>query len=136
MLYEGTISHEVIGDNGLTKTVKEKYILEEGDFFANAEHKLFEEFQGFNNLDVIAIKRSKIKEIANHRNNDNEGLWMAELQDVFHKDDGTKKILKYKIVFFSMTFDSAKAYIQEYAKQGFDMTLVSLKLTDFIDVIE
>lgn len=135
MLYEGTISHEVIGDNGLTKTVKEKYILEEGDFFANAEHKLFEEFQGYNNLDVIAIKRSNIKEIANQRTSDDDVIWQAEVQDIFHDDEGNEKLLKYKILFFSKTYESANTFITEYAKQGYDMSLVSLKLTKFIDVL-
>ena len=47
----------------------------------------------------------------------------------------TEKPIKYKILFYSKSFDSAKAFISEYSQQGYDMSLVSLKLTAFKDVI-
>ena len=57
------------------------------------------------------------------------------MMDVFHDDEGNEKPLKYKILFFSKTYESANAFITEYSKQGYDMSLVSLKLTKFVDVI-
>lgn len=33
------------------------------------------------------------------------------------------------------TYESANAFITDYAKQGYDMKLVSLKLTKFAEVI-
>lgn len=135
MIYEATIQRLKNDGNGNQKVVKEKYVLEEGDFFAHAETKLYEEFESEQEFDVTEIKRSKIKEIANQRANDEERLWLSEVQDSMLGDDGEEKVIKYKILFFSKTFDTAKAFITEYIKQGYGMTLVSLKLTKIIDVL-
>lgn len=135
MIYEATIQRQKTDGNGNQKVVKEKYVLEEGDFFAHAETKLYEEFESEKEFDVTEIKRSKIKEIANQRTNDEERLWLSEVQDSMLCDDGEEKVIKYKILFFSKTFDTAKAFITEYIKQGYGMTLVSLKLTKIIDVL-
>ena len=103
--------------------------------FTQVESKLYEKFEGYKDFDVVAIKRSNIKEIANQRTNNDDVIWQAELQDIFHDDEGNEKLLKYKILFFSKTYESANTFITEYAKQGYDMSLVSLKLTKFMDVI-
>lgn len=135
MIYEATIQYANTDHQGNEKIAKEKYVLDEGDFFAHAETKLYDTFEGMRNLDVTDIKRSKIKEIANERQSEDDRLWLSEVQDTMLCDDGSEKSIKYKILFYSKTFDSAKAFITEYIRQGYDMTLVSLKLTKFIDVL-
>ena len=137
MIYEGTILHVDIDNNGNKKNIKQQYVIDEAIGFGNAEEILYEKMQGFgfSDIDVIAIKRSKIKEIANKRTNKDDLLWMAEMQDVFHDDEGNEKYIKYKVMFYSETYEKANAFITEYAKQGYDLSLVSLKLTKFIDVL-
>ena len=44
--------------------------------------------------------------------------------------------MKYRILLFAPTFDKAKAFVTEYLAQGYDMELVSLKLTKLTDVIK
>lgn len=135
MIYEATVMYVSPDDRGNERNNKESYILENQDLFTQVESKLYEEFEGYKDFDVVAIKRSNIKEIANQRTNNDDVIWQAELQDIFHDDDGNEKLLKYKILFFSKTYESANTFITEYAKQGYDMSLVSLKLTKFIDVL-
>ena len=131
MIYESTITY--LGHEG--KQVKEQYIVDNQDLFAQVEERLYKEFNGFKAFDVLGIKRSKIKEIANARIVGEERIWMSEVEDTFTNDEGEEKAIRYKIVFFSPTFDSAKDFIKEYLKQGFGMTLISLKLTPFVDVL-
>lgn len=135
MIYEATITFTKPDDKGDEKTFKESYILENQNLFTQVESKLYEEFEGYKDFDVVAIKRSNIKEIANQRTSNDDVVWQAEVQDICHDDEGNEKFLKYKILFFSKTYESANTFITEYAKQGYDMSLVSLKLTKFIDVI-
>ena len=135
MIHEATIEYVAIDENGNDRKVKENYIVDSLGCFTEVEEKLVEDFMSFTAMDVTAIKRSKVKEIANSRASDDDLIWEATVQDVFHAEDGSEKELKYKILLFSKTFDSAKAFITEYLKQGFDMSLVSLKLTKFKDVI-
>lgn len=135
MIYEGTITFTKPDDKGTERTYKEQYILENQELFSQVESKLFEEFEGYKDFDVVAIKRSTIKEIANQRESNEDLLWQAELQDTFVDDDGNEKLIRYKILAFSKTFDSAKAFITEYIKQGYNLELISLKLTKFVDTL-
>ena len=61
MLYEVQISYTTLDD----KAVKEQYLIEAQEFFANAEHEMYKQFSTCDNLDVTKIKRSNIKEVAN-----------------------------------------------------------------------
>lgn len=132
MLYEVQISYTTLDD----KAVKEQYLIEAQEFFANAEHEMYKRFSTCDSLDVTKIKRSNIKEVANKRNQPTDKVWIAQMQDVFVDDEGEEKPIKYKVAFFSDTYDNANAFIIEYAKQGYQMSLVSLKLSNFNDIIQ
>lgn len=131
MLYEVQISYTSLDD----KAVKEQYLIEAQEFFANAEHEMYKRFSTCDNLDVTKIKRSNIKEVANQRNQPTDKVWIAQMQDVFVDDDGEEKPIKYKVAFFSDTYDNANAFIIEYAKQGYQMSLISLTLSNFVDIL-
>lgn len=131
MLYEVQISYTSLDD----KAVKEQYLIEAQEFFANAEHEMYKRFSTCDSLDVTKIKRSNIKEVANKRNQPTDKVWIAQMQDVFVDDDGEEKPIKYKVAFFSDTYDNANAFIIEYAKQGYQMSLISLTLSNFVDIL-
>ena len=137
MIYEGTISYVGIDNRGNDKAIKENYVLQGKETFSDAEECLYKDFEEYHltDFDVIALKRSSIKEIANERTNDNDLLWIAEMQNTFTDDNGVEKVTKYKVLFYSQTFDSAKTFISNYVKQGYDLDLVSLKLTKFKDIL-
>ena len=118
MIHEVTIAFTVAGKNGERKTVKEQYLVDNRNLFAEVEDAMYVGFDGYKDIDVIAVKRSRIKEIINTRQSEDDLIWMAELQDTFVDDDGKEKYIKYKVVLYSKTFDTAKAFISEYIKQG------------------
>ena len=64
-----------------------------------------------------------------------EYIWIAEVQDTFTNDEGEEQEINYKVAFYSKTIDSAMAYVKEYLRQGYDMKIVSLKKSNFVDVI-
>lgn len=136
MIHEVTIAFTVAGKNGEGKTVKEQYLVDNCNLFAEVEDAMYVGFDGYKDLDVIAVKRSRIKEIINTRQSEDDLIWMAELQDTFVDDDGKETYIKYKVVLYSKTFDTAKAFISEYIKQGYNLALVSLKLTKFEEVLK
>lgn len=136
MIYEAQITYKTTNDKGVEVTRKENYVVLDVDKFGQVETWLFDKFaQTHDCFDVVAVKRSKIMEVANSSKSDDDLIWCAELQDVFHDDEGNEKYTKYKILLFAKTFDGAKAFISEYAKQGYDLSLVSLKLTKFVGVL-
>lgn len=135
MIYETKCSFIKVDDNGNDKVVKERYIVEEAESFGDAEKQTYDFCEGEKGLDVIDVKRSKIKEILNKRNSSDDAIWIAELQDVFTNDDGEEKYIVYKVAFFAKTFDSAMAYITEYMKQGYNLELITLKKTKYNEVL-
>ena len=136
MLYETKVSYKTRNDDGKDVLKKESYIVCDCVAFAQAEEKTYEAFNydTFKDVDVTDIKRSRIKEIANVRKENTDKVFMAEIQDVFIDDNGDEKQIKYKIAFFAKDIDKAMSFITQYIKQGYDMLLVTLKETKFIDV--
>lgn len=136
MIYEATTTHIIIDDKGNDKIKKERFIIDNMETFSDVEAMLFGEYGTLREFDVPAIKRSNIKEIANKRQSDEDKIYIAEIEDVFTTDTGEEKPIKYKIAFFSSSnFDDALYFITEFLKQGFDMSLISLKQSNFIDIL-
>lgn len=130
MMYEAQISY--VSEE---KAVKEWLVVENEELFKDVEGVLYDTFNGLSELDVMAIRRSKIKEVANNRQSQDDLLWLAEVRDVFLTNEGNEKEMKYKIIFYAKTFDAAKAFMVEYLAQGYNMELIGLKLSKFSDVL-
>lgn len=135
MIYEGTIKYETVTSQGNTKTVRESYLIEDAETFNDAEYTLFKEFQDKTGIDVVSLKRSKIKEIAN-TNRDTEPMFIATLVDVFTDDNGIEKELTYDIAFFALNIEQAHNFIRLYAQQGYCMEMKALKQAKFLDVLK
>lgn len=134
MIWETTISYHVI-DDGKEKTKRVKYVIDHQEAFGDVESILHSNFEHLSDFEVLAIKKSKAKEIANVRHFDDERIYEATLRDVFITEDGDEKPINYKVLLFAKNFDKAKDFISEYIKQGYDLTLVTLKETSFVDIL-
>lgn len=135
-MYEVKLNYVVVDEKGVDRSKTENLILEHAESFADAEQIGYDYGSGYTALDVVAIKRSKIKEIANERTSDDEKIFLATLVDMFHNDDGSEKEMKYTIAFFSKNMASANAYINEYAKQGYNMSITKIVESNFGDVLK
>ncbi len=136
MIYELTISYLGQSKKGDSKTVKESYIDADAELFADVENSAYGAFAaGRADFEVIAIKRSKIREIANKRTCDDDKVFVATLVDVFLQDDGMEKETKYTIAFFAKDINGAHAFIRDYALQGYNMSITEIKETSFVDVL-
>lgn len=136
-MYELQINYVTVDNRGNDRNVKENLVLLNATSFADAEEIGYKYGDGLTDIDVVSIKRSKIKEVLNERSKETDLIWQAELMTLFCDDEGNEKQIKYKTILFAETFDSAKAFISEYMRQGYDdMSLVSLKLTKFNEVIK
>lgn len=134
MIWETTISYHDMVD-GKEKTKRVKYVIDHQEAFGEVESILHNNFEHLSDFEVFAIKKSKAKEIANVRHYEDERIYEATLRDVFITEDGDEKPINYKILLFAKDFDKAKDFISEYIKQGYDLTLVTLKETSFVDIL-
>lgn len=136
MIHEVTIAFTVAGKNGEGKTVKEQYLVDNRNLFAEVEDAMYVGFGGYKDLDVIAVKRSRIKEVANSRTNEEEKMFIATLVGIFLDPEGNEKEIKYQVSFYSQKMSTAWAFIREYVAQGYNMKVSAIKETKFIDVVK
>ena len=135
MIFEGTVSFAFTDDKGNEKKKRESVIIDGLDTFTEVETRLYNQYDGESELEVTAIRRSRIREIANKRAEGRTTIFIAELCDTFTDDKGNEKDNIYKIAFFAGSIEGAKTFIDDYMKQGYDMRLKSLTETKFADVI-
>jgi hypothetical protein len=134
MLYESKVSFTKIV-KGNDKVMKEKYMVAEAESFGDAETQTYEFCDGETDLDVIDVKRSKVREIINTRTDENDVIFVADIADTQINEEGEEVELIYKWALFANDFDQAYKRVNEYLKQGYNMQAVGMKKTKFVDVI-
>lgn len=135
MFFEVTSKIVKTNDKGKDVEVSEKFFVDNCEFFAEAEAKMIEFYNNEN--DVVAIKASKIREFVNERNDEEEDIYIAVIEDIFvDANSGDEKRTKYEVGLFSKDISSANKITHEYMKQGLDdMELVKIYKTKFLDII-
>jgi len=134
MIYESKVSFTKIV-KGNDKVMKEKYMVAEAESFGDAETQTYEFCDGETDLDVIDVKRSKVREIINTRTDENDVIFVADIADTQINEEGEEVELIYKWALFANDFDQAYKRVNEYLKQGYNMQAVCMKKTKFVDVI-
>lgn len=134
MIYESKVSFTKIV-KGNDKVMKEKYMVAEAESFGDAETQTYEFCDGETDLDVIDVKRSKVREIINTRTDEKDVIFVADIADTQINEEGEEVELIYKWALFANDFDQAYKRVNEYLKQGYNMQAVGMKKTKFVDVI-
>lgn len=135
MIYEIQVQFTKIDGNGNEKAIKEKYIIAESRWFGEAEAKGLSYCDGENDLDIVAIKRSKLREIINKRTSDEQNIYVAEVEDVRTNEDGEETEIVYKVALFAINMDDAYTLVKEWLTQGYDMIMLGVKKVKIKDVI-
>lgn len=135
MIYEIQAQFTRIDSKGNEKVIKEKYMVENAETFGDAETQGYDYCTGEKDLEIVAIKRSKVREIINKRNTDDDRVWVTDVADVRTNDEGEELEIVYKVALYATSWDDANAKVKKYLEQGFDMTILSIKKTKFLEVI-
>lgn len=136
-MYEGTIAYTTIDGKGKDKIVKEQYAIDPCEAFGDAEERLYAHCNelGLRDAEVVALKRSPVKEVANGRAAVEEKIWLCEVEDTFRTDDGDEKVMRYKILGYALDFNAARAMFTAFLSQGYSMNIVTIKKTRLLDVL-
>ena len=139
-MYEIQITFVEVDSKGNDRNRKQNFILEHAESFANAEEIGYDYGSGLTAIDVVSIKRSKLKEIVNERPFGDETckIYVAQIVDHFvDVDTEETKDIKYSVALFAHDMKEAHQAIEQYMKQGLeDMDLVGIKETNFTDVLK
>lgn len=134
MIHEVTLKRVVVDSKGNDKEIKENYLVENKVFCAEAEATMLEYWNS--ECEVTAVRQSKIMEFVNQRANDEQGIYLAEVESIFVDEDGEEKATKYVVGLFSISVEEATNMMKEYMRQGIqDMRLVSVKRTKIADLL-
>lgn len=125
-----------VKDDGTEKEVTERYITD-CLTFEEAERKGMETYSADNTEgDVIAIKRSNVREIVNE-NEEKEHYFKATIVDVFIDDNEKEKELKYYVLIRADNLTEATAKANEYMRQGLDdMRLDGVLKTKILELLK
>lgn len=133
MIHEVTLKRTIVDAKGCDKEIKENYLVENKAFCAEAEATMLEYWNS--ECEVTSVRQSKIMEFVNQRANDEQEIYLAEVESIFVDEDGEEKATKYVVGLFSTSVEEATNMMKEYMKQGIqDMRLVSVKRTKIADL--
>ena len=139
-MYEIQITFVKVDSKGNDRNVKENLILEYAGSFADAEQIGYDYGSGLTAIDVVSIKRSKLKEIINEQPSGDETckIYIAQIVDHFvDMETEETKDIKYSVALFAHDMKEAHQAIEQYMKQGLeDMDLVGIKETKFNGVLK
>ena len=139
-MYEITITFVKVDSKGNDRNVKESLILEHAESFADAEQIGYDYGSGLTAIDVVSVKRSKLKEIINEQPSGDETckIYIAQIVDHFvDMETEETKDIKYSVALFAHDMKEAHQAVEQYMKQGLeDMDLVGIKETKFSGVLK
>ena len=139
MFYHVKVQFSSVNESGARIKEKHEVLVDNCEFFAEAEQKVLDEFiyAGTGDVEVTNMKRSNIMEFANsHQGGDDENIYTATIVSIFVEESGKEKETKYHVGVFAKSVNDATSIIQQYMKMGLqDMRLVSVKETKIESVL-
>lgn len=134
MFYEATVKITKIDEKGNDKEVKESFILQDIEFFAEAEAKLIDMYN--NECDVVSIKRSNIMEIVNNPFEESK-IFKSKLISTFVDDKGKEKETSYYVLLFAKSAEQAISIMKDYVRQGLnDLEIKAIIETKFLEILK
>ena len=121
--------------DGKTRKRTETYIKPDCELFVEAEQAVMEcltqeQADGVvDNFEIQSLRISSIKEVCTQFQGEFE--YIATLTDTFHSDDGTEKVMKYKVMLWANGHSDAVRNIQTLVRQGYDMHIEGIKEVDY-----
>ena len=139
MFYHVKVQFTSVNEIGARIKEKHEVLVDNCEFFAEAEQKALNEFiyAGVGNVEVTNMKRSNIMEFANSpQGGDDENIYTANIVSIFVEENGKEKETKYHVGVFAKSVNEATSIVQQYMKMGLqDMRLVSVKETKIEQVL-
>lgn len=120
--------------DGKIKKKIETYIIDE-EVFAQAEYAVMSHLEQYKSdgevedFEITGLKLSIVKEIITQYEGDH--TFIATLRDTTLLDDGSEKIIKYKVLLWANNIAEAMTHTREIAQQGYDMQIDGLKEVNY-----
>lgn len=80
-------------------------------------------------FEIMSLKLSIVKEIITQY--EGEYSYIASLKDVTLQDDGSEKVVRYKVLLWATNITDAMSHVREIVAQGYDMQVDGLKEVNY-----
>ena len=120
--------------DGKVKKKIETYIIDE-EVFAEAEYAVMSHLEQYKSdgevedFEITGLKLSIVKEIITQYEGDH--TFIATLRDTTLLDDGSEKVIKYKVLLWANNIAEAMTHTREISQQGYDMQIDGLKEVNY-----
>lgn len=117
-----------------SKRATETFILNK-EVFAQAEYTVMNELtQKVNaglatDYDIVNLRVSAVREVVTQY--EGEYSYIVSLRDTMLQDDGTEKVIKYKVLLWATSITEAMSHAREIVAQGYDMQIDSLREVNY-----
>lgn len=134
MLIEVKTKVSWVIDSKVKKKI-ETYLIDK-EVFAEAEYAVMNLLNSYQNestvssFEIVSLRQSAVREVVEQY--EGEGTFIASLRDTFLQDDGSEKIMKYKVLLWADNISEAMTHTREIAQQGYDMQIDGLKEVSYI----
>lgn len=134
MLIEVKTKVSWVIDSKVKKKI-ETYLIDK-EVFAEAEYAVMNLLNSYQNestvssFEIVSLRQSVVREVVEQY--EGEGTFIASLRDTFLQDDGSEKIMKYKVLLWADNISEAMTHTREIAQQGYDMQIDGLKEVSYI----
>jgi hypothetical protein len=105
------------------------------EIFAQAEYVIMRELTDkreaglIDSFEIMSLKLSIVKEIITQY--EGEYSYIASLKDVTLQDDGSEKVVRYKVLLWASSITDAMSHVREIVAQGYDMQVDGLKEVNY-----
>lgn len=120
--------------DGKVKKKIETYIIDE-EVFAEAEYAVMSHLEQYKSdgevedFEITGLKLSIVKEIITQY--EGNYTFIATLRDTTILNDGSEKVIKYKVLLWANNIAEAMTHIREIAQQGYGMQIDDLKEVNY-----
>ena len=129
MLIEVKTKVSWVIDSKVKKKV-ETYLIDK-EVFAEAEYAVMNLLSSYQNegtvssFEIVSLRQSVVREVVEQY--EGESTFIASLRDTFLQDDGSEKVMRYKVLLWADNISEAMTHTREIAQQGYDMQIDGLK---------
>lgn len=120
--------------SGNDKEIKEQYLVKDVEFFAEAEAKGCELYNG--EADIFSVKRSNVIEAINNKELEDDIFYKAKLSNIYTDDKGKEHENNYYILVAAKTMELAHKLVEDYMQANvLDLTFKSITETKILEII-
>lgn len=141
MFYHFKIKYTTTNEEGREVKKNEEFLVNNCELHGEAEARGYQYAQeyGLQDVDVVSVKRSNIREFINESKGETDDMiYDAVLCDVFIDEvTGKETECKYHVGVYARSVSDATSKVHEYMKQGLNfMRYIAVKETKIVDILE